>query len=227
MHEHDGIIGDPTHDAAYWDHQTLNNDCAVVAQMSIINEYRDTPISETQAVFDAASHGWLGPDGTQPQDVGKLFDLYDIPYHVEQHASVNQLASELDQGHHVIVGVNHSDLWYPGPVTHLYDSLGLTHTDHAICVTGINDKDPAHPMVIINDSGVPDGAAKEYPLDQFMEAWHGSDFTYVATSDPSPGFHGLNFNLSDFLGIGLVASAVTFVDNLVENANWDQILQQV
>jgi hypothetical protein len=227
MHEHDGIIGDPSHDAAYWDHQTLDNDCAVVAQMSIINEYRDTPISETQAVFDASSHGWLGPGGTAPEDVGKLFDLYDIPYHTEHHATMNQLAWELDQGHHVIVGVNSSDLWSPNPITHLFDSLGLSSSDHALCVTGIDDRDPAHPMVCVNDSGDPAGAGKEYPLNEFMEAWQGSDFFYAATSEPAAGFHGLNFNIADYLGIGLVASAASFVDNLVESANWDQILQQV
>jgi acyl-CoA synthetase (AMP-forming)/AMP-acid ligase II len=45
---------------------------------------------------------------------------------------------------------------------------------------------PDHPMVLVNDSGDPDGADKSYPLDQFMEAWGGSGNMYIATDLAPP-----------------------------------------
>jgi hypothetical protein len=189
----ESFIGDPVEQIQYWDNQDLPFDCAVVAQADVINQYLDTPISETQAVFDAAFNGWLTPDGTLPDDVGNLLDLYGVPNHHVEGATFEQLAAELQAGNRVIVGVRAGELWYDGTGSESEPA------DHAIVVTGIDLSSPDHPMVIVNDSGKPDGAFDHYPLDKFMEAWENGNFSYVATDAPPPGHSALDFNLSSFL----------------------------
>lgn len=125
--------------------------------------------------------GWYVPGyGTSIDDLGNLMDLYDIPNHSVANASIADLARELEAGHGVIVGVNSGQLWDTGPLNDLINFickvLGLDNStympaDHAITVTGIDMSDPSNPMVIINDSGVPNGQAMPYPLDKFMDAW--------------------------------------------------------
>lgn len=204
----ENYIGDPVEQIQYWDHQDLDYDCAVVAQASVINQYLDSPISETQAVFDAAFNGWLTPDGTRSDDVGSLLDLYGIPNHHVGGATIEQLAAELQAGNRVIVGVNSAELWADGPGAEfsnwLCDVFGLdradfTRADHAIVVTGIDVSSPDNPMVIVNDSGKPDGAFDHYPLDRFMDAWENGNFSYVATDAPPPGHFALDFDLAGFL----------------------------
>lgn len=244
-------IGDPDAQTGYWQHQDLHDNCAVVAQTSIINQYLDHPISQEEATYVAYTNGWYNPgSGTPAEDVGNLFSAYDIPHHSVDHASAFDLASELQQGHRVVVGVNSSELWEEhGPMHDLWnwiiEAFGFNPAqfnpaDHAISVTGIDRSDPLHPKVIINDSGVPDGAGKAYPLDQFMEAWKGSDFHYVATNDAPHGTHELPFDLGEMLGIGttlaataLGADAMTaaqageLVTTLSHEINWDEILTAV
>lgn len=53
-------------------------------------------------------------------------------------------------------------------------------------------------MVIINDSGHPDGAGAAYPLDQFMDAWENSGFYYTATDGSLPVNDLENINALDF-----------------------------
>ena len=52
--------------------------------------------------------------------------------------------------------------------------------------------------VIITDPGTGD-VAKEYPLEQFMDAWHDSNCFYVATNEPAPAgtpeMSGFDFNV--------------------------------
>ena len=245
----ENFIGDPVEQIQYWDHQDLPFDCAVVAQADVINQYLDSPISETQAVFDAAFNGWLTPDGTQPDDVGNLLDLYGIPNHHVEGATIEQLAAELQAGNRVIVGVRAEELWADGAGAEfsnwLCEAFGLDKAeyapaDHAIVVTGIDLSSPDHPMVIVNDSGKPDGAFDHYPLDKFMEAWENANFSYVATDAPPPGHSALDFNLSSFMAQHVPDFDADQYALLVENVGamgatpatlsaeeWDQVLAGV
>ncbi len=239
-------IGDPQDQIPDWHHQELPNDCAVVAQMSIINQYVDHPITETQAVYDSMVNGWMTTGGTDPSDVGNLLDLYGIPNHRVEGASVDQLIQELQAGHRVVVGVNSGELWDSGPMADLQnwlkDQLGLNggafnSADHAVDVIGVDVSDPAHPMVVLNDSGTPDGAGAEYPLDKFVDAWHGSDCFYVATDSAPPGGGRVDFDIFKYLGLSapaatdagqaLVASADVLTGNLINGFDWDDLLKAI
>ncbi|MFB3845204.1 MAG: hypothetical protein ACE14O_05580 [Candidatus Cloacimonadaceae bacterium] len=171
------IVGTPEIDKQYWEHQTTDFTCGVEAQRGIISEYTGNDVSEAQLTYDAVVNGWLTDKGMNPNDVGKLLELYGIPCHAHYNASIQDLISELSQGNKVIVGVNSSELWNG---TSLGDFFNQS-ADHAIWVTGVDFSDPNHPQVIINDSGDPNGAGNHYDLDLFTNAWQDSGFNYVAT----------------------------------------------
>ena len=182
MYDPEYFIGDPGAQMDDWILQDAPDNCAVAAEMSIINQFISTPLSIDEASYISDANGWYQPGGgTSPEQVGQLMDAFGV------------LVQELRDGHGVIVGVNSSELWDEGiwgAIKQFFlDAFGLDDiipADHAVVVTGIDNSDPATPMVIINDSGMPNGAAVRYPLDQFMDAWENSGFYYVATSIPIP-----------------------------------------
>lgn len=194
----DMIIGNPADQADYWQMQVALDNCAVTAEMSILNQF-GIPLNQEEAMYVSSSHGWYHPGGgTAPADIGNLMDLYGVPNHTVMHAGPADLAAELQQGHGVIVGVRSDQLWEQGPQTDFWnffkaacglDTAEFAPADHAVVVTGINVSDPEHPMVILNDSGDPNGQAHAYPLDRFMDAWENSDFYYTATDAAIP--HGM------------------------------------
>ncbi len=179
-----------------WELQPTDDTCAVVSEMSIINQFGHD-LSIEDAAYISSSNGWYMPgEGTSTAHIGNMMDLYNIPNHTVTNASIADLAAELQAGHGVIVGVNSEELWSSGPLEEMWlsikSALGLDTSliapaDHAIVVTGIDLSDPNNPQVIINDSGHPDGEAACYPLDKFMDAWQNSDFYYTATDQAMPG----------------------------------------
>lgn len=191
----DMIIGNPAEQADFWQLQVANDNCAVTAEMSILNQF-GIHLNQEDAMYISSSHGWYHPGGgTSPTDIGNLMDLYGVPNHTVMNANLSDLATELQQGHGVIVGVRSDQLWEQGSQAELWnffkDKCGLdtpefSPADHAVVVTGIDVSDPEHPMVIINDSGEPNGQAHPYPLDRFMDAWENSDFYYTATDAAMP-----------------------------------------
>lgn len=186
-------IGDPF--LLECEFQCEPDNCAVEAERSIINMFVDTPLDQQQAMHISSSHGWYQPGvGTSPADIGQMMDLYDIPNHTVVNASVADLAQELAQGHGVIVGVDSNELWDQGPLADLKQWLstntgadfGDESANHAVVVTGIDVSDPGNPMVIINDSGIPNGQGVAYPMEKFLQCWEDSNCYYTATDIPLP-----------------------------------------
>lgn len=176
--EGDGIIGTPEHDQFFWQHQTTGFDCAVVAQLGIINEFTGENLSEAELVYEATANGWLTDHGTSPEDVGRLLDAHGIENHTAHQAEMADVMAELAMGHKVLVGVDADELWDPNHPLHDFTRHSA---NHAIWVTGVDINDPDHPKVIINDSGHPDGRSSTYDLKTFLDGWESSGYTYVAT----------------------------------------------
>jgi len=196
---HGPIVGTPGDDARDWVHQTTDFTCAVVSQEMILHEF-GVNVSEAQLVHEADAHGWLSDHGTSPEDMGRLLSLHDVAYHFNTHGSVENITNELAHGHKIIVGVYADELWQQNPLgTGLRELLGLDGANHAIVLTGLDMSDPANPKVYVNDPGDPQGEGKAYPLNQFLEAWHGSGDMYVATDSAPPflashALFGANFH---------------------------------
>ena len=231
-------IGDPESQLRDWVYQNTPDNCAVAAETSLINQFH--PLSLDDANYVSMSNGWWEPgSGTDPSEIGNLMDIHGIPNHTVMDASITDLAQELQAGHGIIVGVNSAELWDQGLLAELknwliealgLDSSAFTHADHAVVVTGMDFSDPEHPMVILNDSGTPDGAGAAYPLDKFKDAWENSGFYYTATdiSLPADQVHGLgNFDVGAFLDIGSTLGIGEIVDAIADNIDWDSILRSI
>ena len=198
------FIGNPISDSALWQEQTTGFTCAVLSERGVIEAYTGYPVSESELVYHATANGWLTEGGMSPLNVGKLLDMYDIPNHSVDNASMEDIMSELAQGRRVIVGVNADQLYEPDSQTGKFIAQAA---DHAVWVTGVDIRDPDNPQVIINDSGTPDGAGKIYDLNQFTDAWKSSDFFYVATLEAPTGYE---------LSAGTFDSAKGEIPELVE-----------
>lgn len=244
MNDNEYFIGDPASQMDDWIFQDADN-CAVAAETSIINQFGVDSISLDDASYISASHGWYQPGmGTDPSEIGNLMDLAGIPNHTVMDGTMEQLAFELQQGHGVIVGVNADELWDQGILNEIkqffLDAFGLDNVNpanHAVTVTGIDISDPDCPMVIINDSGTPNGAAVKYPLDQFQDAWENSGFHYTATDVPIPNLpYGSpteqGFDVGDYLGLAttLITGDVVageIVNEVADQIDWDSLLLSI
>jgi hypothetical protein len=86
--------------------------------------------------------------------------------------SIDSLEEALDNGNKVIVGVDSGQIWY-GDENNIFSPENTA--DHAVEVIGIDKSDPDNPMVVLNDSGSPDGCGELVPLDVFENAWNAGD----------------------------------------------------
>ncbi|MHB1424409.1 MAG: cysteine peptidase family C39 domain-containing protein [Gemmataceae bacterium] len=182
------LFGTPIQDAGFWDgQQQYPDDCAIKCQQFILEQFTGTPADEHVLVREAYEHGWYAPGaGTSPQDVGKLLELHGVSVHSYHHASGYHLALELAQGHKVIVGVDAKELWEGNSILEeIRDAMGFAEVNHAVVVSGIDTSDPDHIRVLVSDPGTGQAIAA-YPMEQFLDAWHDSDFFLVATNEPAP-----------------------------------------
>lgn len=182
-----GMIGNPLHDMQCWHEQTHSDTCAIVSQEFILDSLTGQHWSEDALRQDAIDHGWYIPGvGTPFDDVGKLLEEHGVSVKSETNATVNDLAHHLQQGQHVIIGVNAEDIWnaanHPNTSVSNYPGIPGQKADHAVEVIGIDDRDPAHPIVILNDSGTPNGQGERVPLAVFEQAWKASSDLMVYTT---------------------------------------------
>lgn len=188
-HRPDPTFGTPNGDVTWWEgQQHLQDDCAIKCQQFILEQFTGQRIAEETLVREAQEHGWYAPgNGTTIPDVGNLLELHGVGVTRYEHASQFHLAHELAQGHKVIVGVESESLWHHDPFLHeLRELLGIHGAaDHAVVVSGIDTSDPQHVRVLVSDPGTGQPLAT-YPLEQFLDAWRGSDFYMVATTQPCP-----------------------------------------
>lgn len=245
MHDNEYFIGNPAAQMDDWIHQNSIDNCAVAAETSLINQFIGDHLSLDDATYISASHGWYEQGGgTMPDEIGNLMDLNGIPNHSVIDGTMDQLAYELQQGHGIIVGVNTDELWDEGILNNIkqffLDAFGLDNVNpanHAVTVTGIDISDPDHPMVIINDSGTPNGAAVKYPLDQFQDAWENSGFYYTATDVPIPdspygSLTDQGFDVGDYLGLAttiftgdpMVGELVNLSVDAITQTEWEELL---
>lgn len=240
------FIGDPAAQMNDWIMQTEVDNCAVAAEVSIINQFVSEDWNLDDATYTAMANGTYIPGfGTDPSDIGSLMDMQGIPNHTVYNASVDELVAELQNGHGVIVGVNSAELsegMWNQIKQFFFDAFGLdtpdfNPADHAVVVTGVDVSDPGNPMVIINDSGTPNGAAVSYPLDQFVDAWKNSGFYYTSTSVPIPDSNypipdEIGFDLANLINLSttvLTGSPLAgdLVEHLADNVDWEAVIMAI
>lgn len=179
---------------AEYNHQQGENifgfqeDCGLMSSSDVLNQF-GIPASESDVVEHAALNGECDIDpanlsdsgGTSPADQAQILGDYGLPAHVESGQSMEDLASQVEQGHGVIADVNAGYLWQNG------NFVGNGQTNHAITVTGVA-RDPSTGQIqgfYINDSG--DGKSAEFvPAATMAKAWTDAGGIAVVTDAVHP-----------------------------------------
>lgn len=182
------FVGNPDADSQHWHQQSTDYNCAEVVQLGIMESLTGLDFSEIDVTALAAEHGWMTTHyGTELLDVDKVLEYFNVDMHQESHANIVDIMQELAQGHKVIVGL-HGDVPHAGQSS-LFGFQESETSGHAVWVTGVDNSDPDDIKVIVNDSADPHGAGKLYSLEEFKQAWSGSDFFYSATDEAPEDIH--------------------------------------
>lgn len=170
--------------------QQQNDTCAIKSQQIILHSF-GIDVPESQLTIEATQRGYYTPGfGSDASQVGELLEDYGVGVHTRDNATVYDLASELAQGHKVIVGVDADELWRPS----FFNDLFGEQANHALIVTGIDTSDPNDVRVILTDPGTGD-VARSYPMAQFLDAWSDSSCMMVATDEaPALTYDNGTFN---------------------------------
>ena len=188
----DGEIGRSA-DSEFGRTQKSDTSCAVVAAGSVIHAMTGNYHSETELTRIAEAYGlYREGSGTIPENFGKLLGIYEIPYHVNESGTMQDIVKELAYGRKVLVALDGPELWGLEPEGWLGDLLDWIQetagiANHAVWTTAVDVSDPNNISVILNDSGIRDGIGSSYPLDEFIDAAKDSRFRYVATNEAAPG----------------------------------------
>ncbi|HEY8986340.1 MAG TPA: C39 family peptidase [Streptomyces sp.] len=200
------LIGHPDADMRFWHEQEAPNSCAVAAQEDVLESVTGLSFDESRLAVEAEADGWYDPArGTPLAHVGDLLEEHGVPTVREDGGTVEELMTLAAQDVPVIVSVDSAELWgaRAGDAA-LADAPVIVGGGamHVVVVTGFDLTDPLHPCVVVNDSGVPDGAGMRVGLDRFEEAWAASGHVMV-----HPGESGASAGqeLADMPGSGLVA----------------------
>lgn len=167
--DQDSIVGNPGEDMQNWEFQGESGPCALFAQMFAVEELTGQDFDMDDFMQIAAQNGWYD-GGTPIPYIGKMLEYYGLDTEVHESGSMDDIKDCLENGGKVVVAVDGDEIWYGD------DSATYAPNDpnHAIEVIGIDYTDPDNPMVILNDSGTPDGQGLMVPVDQFEAAWEDS-----------------------------------------------------
>jgi len=165
----DSVIGDPEEAMGLWEYQGNTNRCAVYSQKFVIEEYTGEEVDIEELVDIASENGWFTETGgTTLGDMDALLEHYNVPHEATFGNDFNDIVESLNEGHKVIVAVDAEEYWY-GENDNIYTPGD--GPNHAAEVIGIDNSDPENPVVILNDSGNPNGCGCEIPVETFMDAW--------------------------------------------------------
>lgn len=179
---------DANADINLWHQQHHDDTCAIVSQEFILESLTGHNFSENELMQEAYHNGWYIPGGGTPlAHVGDLIEAHGIAIDRGQGYTIHDLESKLEHGEKVIVGVNGNDIWNPHTPSFFETLLSDIpfmpgqHADHAVQVVSFDRSNPDNPIVVLNDSGTPDGAGERVSLAVFERAWSTSDHFMVNT----------------------------------------------
>lgn len=172
------LYGNPDTSDDFWEYQGPTNRCAIYSQKFVIEELTGEELDIEELADLAEDNGWFAEDqGTPLADMNKILDHYGVENEMTRFNTMNDIEECLDNGGKVIVALDADEIWYDDN-DDLYD--GGYGVNHAVEVIGVDHTDPENPMVILNDSGTPDGQGSRIPLDVFEDAWNDGDNYMIA-----------------------------------------------
>lgn len=175
----DMVSGDPEASMEHWEYQGNTGRCAIYSQKFVIEELTGQDVDIEELVAVAEENGWFNEaqgGGTVSLNMDKLLEYYGVNHEMQFDSDINSLEEALNNGDKVIVSVDSGQIWY-GEDNNIFTPE--TQADHAVQVIAIDNTDPENPMVVLNDSGSPDGKGEMVPLDTFEDAWSAGDHQMI------------------------------------------------
>lgn len=168
------VSGNPEESMTYWECQGDTNRCALYAQKFVIEELSPgIQIDIDDFAQVAKDNGWFTEEGgTSFLNMNNMLDYYGIENEMLFHQTVNDIEECLNAGGKVIVSIDSNEIWF-GEENNIFSPS--SSSNHAVEVIGIDRSDPDYPMVILNDSGSPNGKGEMIPLVVFEGAWEDGD----------------------------------------------------
>ncbi|WP_455136589.1 C39 family peptidase [Thermophilibacter sp.] len=171
----DKVVGNPAADADDWEYQEASGPCAIYAQVMAYENMTGQDVDINEVIAKAEEMGIYEPgSGTSMEDMDEVLKMLGAQTEEGTGGTLDDLRECLENGGRIVVGVDGDEIW-SGDNDNDYIP---NNPNHAIEVTGI-DYSGEEPMVIVNDSGTPDGHAIQVPASDFMDAWEDSDYAYV------------------------------------------------
>ncbi len=163
------VSGDPAQSMKEWEYQGDTGRCALYSQKFVIEELTNQEIDIEELADLAEGNGWFSESsGTPLLNMDKILDYYGIHSEMSFHNEISDLQNCLESGGKAIVTIDADEIWY-GESDDLFTPGD--GANHAVEVIGIDHSDSNEPMVILNDSGNPQGCGEMVPLDVFLDAW--------------------------------------------------------
>lgn len=167
--DYDSLVGTPHEDIQYWEFQGQSGPCAIYAQMFAYEGLTGRECDIDDLIEVAAENGWYDGSGTAMDDMDKVLEYLGVDTELSYDNDMDDIIETLENGGKVIVAVDGDEIWYGDND----DMFTPNSPNHAIEVIGV-DYSSGEPMVILNDSGTPDGQGLMVPMDQFVDAWDDS-----------------------------------------------------
>ena len=170
----DKVVGNPMSAMEKWECQGQTGRCALYSQRFVIEELTGENVDMGEFLKTAKDNGWFGEnDGTATLNMNKMLDYYGVKNEMSFHNSLDDIEQSLSRGERVIVSLDADEIWYGenDNVFSPFDAEGIDSANHAVEVIGVDRSDPGNPMVILNDSGTPNGRGEMVPAGVFCDAW--------------------------------------------------------
>lgn len=172
------VCGNPQNAMEEWEYQGDTGRCALYAQKFVIEELTDTEIDMEELAKLAEENGWFSEEGGTPMlNMDKVLDYYGIENDMSFHNDISDIEECLESGGKIIVAVDADEIWY-GEQDDLFTPGD--GANHAVEVIGIDRTNPDDAMVILNDSGNPNGCGELVPLETFLDAWEDGNCQMIA-----------------------------------------------
>lgn len=152
--------------------QTYPASCAIKCQQIILYSY-GIDVSEAELCRIGKENGWYDENiGVYMHSNGYLLKCFGIKYKHSQSNGLEDLQSELELGHKVMVSVNQAKL---ASKIDIYNQAS-----HSVIVNVIDS-----PFVYVTNPGS-GNANEKYPITLFFEAWRDSGFYMLSTCEKAP-----------------------------------------
>lgn len=172
------VCGDPAADMENWECQGNTNRCTLYSQKFVIEELTGQDVDIEKLVEISEENGWFTEEnGGNALDMANVLKYYGLDPEMSYHNDMEDIRQCLENGGKVIVSVDSGEIWY-GETDQLF--CPVDGADHAVQVIGIDNSDPDAPMVILNDSGSPNGCGEMVPMEIFVDAWEDGNCQMIA-----------------------------------------------